>query len=82
MGACSQSDEFYDWTIARQRIMSMKRSGMRIAPLMLMVSGHGFIDCSVNEGGSAFAHAFSVFLNDGSLLRGHACKIAKCKTGV
>jgi hypothetical protein len=55
---------------------------MRIAPLMFMVSGHGFIDCSVNEGGSAFAHAFSVFLNNGSLLRGHACKIAKWKTGV
>jgi len=52
--------------------MSMKRSGMRIAPLVLMISSHGFIDCSVNEGGSAFAHALSVFLNDGSLLRGDA----------
>ena len=30
-----------------------------------LISGHGFIDCSVNEGGSAFTHALSVFLNDG-----------------
>ena len=37
-----------------------------------LISGHGFIDCSVNEGGSAFTHALSVFLNDGSLLRGDA----------
>jgi hypothetical protein len=41
-------------------------------PLMLVVPGHGFIDCPVNEGSCAFAHALSVFLNDGTLLRGDA----------
>ena len=52
--------------------VSMRHRIFLLFGIGFLISGHGFIDCSVNEGGCAFAHAFSVFLNDGSLLRGNA----------